>query len=84
MADQKIRLKWDFRGPEASQTAQHFLEHLIEFLEKEKLQQYSEESCRGLEYPSSALCSVFLIVESKDLTFFKEHLKPHRAFYEES
>lgn len=84
MSEQKIRLKWDFRGPEAKQTAKHFLTHLIEFLQKENLSRYNKESYQGLEQASSNFCSVFLIIESKELTFFKEHLKPHRAFYEES
>ena len=84
MSEQKIRLKWDFRGPEAKQTAKHFLTHLIEFLHKENLSRYNKESYQGVEQASSNLCSVFLIIESKELTFFKEHLKPHRAFYEES
>lgn len=83
MSGQKIKLKWDFRGPEANQTAKHFLTHLIEFLQKENLPHYNKKSRQGLEQTSNYLCSVFLIIELKELTFFKEHLKPHRAFYEE-
>ena len=84
MSERKIRLKWDFRGPEAKQTAKHFLTHLIEFLHKENLSRYNKESFQGIEQASTNFYSVFLIIESKELTFFKEHLKPHRAFYEES
>ena len=84
MSEQKIRLKWDFRGPEAKQTAKHFLTHLIEFLHKENLSRYNKEPFQGIEQASTNFYSVFLIIESKELTFFKEHLKPHRAFYEES
>jgi hypothetical protein len=34
----QVRLLWDFRGPDAERTAQHFEEHLREFFRKHDLE----------------------------------------------
>jgi hypothetical protein len=32
-----LRFHWDFRGPDAQRTAEHFCKHLEEFCEREKI-----------------------------------------------
>jgi hypothetical protein len=34
---QKVKLIWEYRGPEAQQIAEHYEHHLIEFIEEHKL-----------------------------------------------
>lgn len=34
----QVRLLWEFRGPDAEQTAQHFEQHLREFFRRHELQ----------------------------------------------
>ena len=36
MAD-KVKLTWEFRGPDAAQTAEHYLRHLVTYAEKQGL-----------------------------------------------
>ena len=35
--DRKIKLIWDFRGPQAARTAEHYQNHLAEFVTLEEL-----------------------------------------------
>ena len=73
--NRKIRLLWDFRGPEAKETAKHHVIHLKEFAEKENLS-FIESSI--LEQ-SPYFCSAFIIINESDLALYKNTLKPHRG-----
>lgn len=71
----KIKLLWDFRGPEASKIAEHHCIHLREYAVQEKLQSFDIDSTRVSEMYSIA----FMIVEEKDMDTCREALKPHRG-----
>ena len=43
------RVFWDYYGPSAKETAQHFMHHLLEFIQREQLQA-SVKTCELEEY----------------------------------
>lgn len=71
----KIKLIWDFRGPEALEISKHHCVHLEEFALKEKLHFYKIDSKLISEMYSIA----FITVDEKDMTIFRDALKPHRG-----
>lgn len=76
----KIKLLWDFRGPDASEIAKHHATHLSDFVKKESL---------GLNITGfnelSALHSVaYMVVEETKMLQIRDALLPHRGeIYEE-
>ncbi len=73
--DRKIKLIWDFRGPDALKTAEHHGKHLKEFAVIEKLHFYE---ISHLEI-SDLHCLSFIIVDEKDMKTYRDALKPHRG-----
>ena len=73
--DRKIKLIWDFRGPEAFEIAKHHCVHLKEFSEKENLTYY-EVSTNQI---SDMYCIAFITVNEADMIVFRDALKPHRG-----
>ena len=71
----KIKLIWDFRGPESLSTAKHHAIHLKEFAIKEKLIYHEVDATEFNEYLSIA----FIVVDEKDMITYRDALKPHRA-----
>ncbi|MDZ7612649.1 MAG: hypothetical protein U5K51_02165 [Flavobacteriaceae bacterium] len=75
MQERKIRLIWDFRGPEALKIAEHHCVHLEEFALKANL---DYQPCAVMEY--SELYSIaFITVNERDMLVFRDALKPHRG-----
>lgn len=73
--NRKIKLIWDFRGPEALEIAKHHCVHLKEFAVKEKLHFYETAT-----HPVSEMyCMAFITVNEKDMLTFRDALKPHRG-----
>ncbi len=73
--DKKIKLIWDFRGPEALEIAKHHCVHLKEFSQKENLT-YHEVSTNQI---SEMYCIAYIIVNEKDMLTYRDALKPHRG-----
>lgn len=73
--DRNIKLLWDFRGPDAKETAKHHTIHLKEFAELEKLA-FIEIAI--LE-KNPMLFSAFITVHEKDMKTYRDALKPHRG-----
>ncbi len=71
----KIKLIWDFRGPEALETAKHHTIHLKEFAAMEDLT-YHEA---GTKEVNPMLAYAYIIVNEKDMTVYRDALKPHRG-----
>ncbi len=71
----KIKLLWDFRGPEALKIAEHHYIHLREYAETEKL----ECTVIDITKVSEMYCIAYMIVEEKDMQSCREALKPHRG-----
>ena len=71
----KIKLLWDFRGPDAAQTAKHHTVHLKEFAEMENLTFFEID----IEEKNPMLFSAFITVDEKDMKVYRDALKPHRG-----
>jgi hypothetical protein len=76
--NRKIRLIWDFYGESAEGTAKHHVIHLKEFMEREKLNFFSEGTSSNAELHSFA----YMTVQEKDVTIIRDALLPNRAFVE--
>lgn len=72
---QKIKLIWDFKGPDALATAKHHCIHLREFSEMEKLKYYTIDHKELHEMHTIA----FLIVDEVYMKVFRDALRPHRG-----
>lgn len=70
----KIRLLWDFRGPDSLETAKHHVIHLKEFVEIDHLPYVESAVIEQNKYVNSA----YIIISESDLDIFKTALKPHR------
>lgn len=71
----KIKLIWDFRGPDAIEIAKHHIIHLEEFAVKENLIFHST----GIEQKSDWLCIAFISVNEEDMITYRDALMPHRG-----
>ena len=73
--NRKIKLIWDFRGPEALEIAKHHCVHLKEFSDKENLVNHEVATQQISEMYSIA----FITVNEADMITFRDALKPHRG-----
>jgi hypothetical protein len=73
--NRKIKLIWDFRGLEAQEIAKHHCVHLEEFALQEKLYFYKIDS----KLFSEMYFIAFIIIDEKDMSIFRDALKPHRG-----
>ena len=73
--EKKIKLLWDFRGPDALETAKHHTIHLKEFATIENLQ------CHEIDVKAlnPMLCTAFIVVNESDMKVYRDALKPHRG-----
>lgn len=71
----KIKLIWDFKGPDALETAKHHCVHLKEFSQIENLKNH------GVDFntlnPMHTIA--FVIVDEADMKLYRDALKPHRG-----
>ncbi|WP_437399664.1 hypothetical protein [Flagellimonas lutimaris] len=75
LLDRKIKIIWDFRGPTAAHTAEHYLKHLKEFVEVEEL----KYDLAGVDHFSSTHSIAYLVVAEFELNEVRSILKPHRG-----
>ena len=73
--NRKIKLLWDFRGPDAKETAKHHTIHLKEFATIEKLHFHEIE----IQEKNPMLCSAFITVDENDMKIYRDALKPERG-----
>lgn len=71
----KLKLIWDFRGPNALLTAKHHDIHLKEYIAIEKL----NITITGVETLSEMHTIAFLVVDEADMKPLRDALKPHRG-----
>jgi hypothetical protein len=71
----KIKLLWDFRGPDAKKTAEHHTIHLQEFATIENLTFHEID----IQEKNEMLFSAFITVDEKDMKTYRDALKPHRG-----
>lgn len=72
---ERVKLIWDFRGPNAFPIAQHHAKHLGEFAQAEGLQ----HSITGSEQLTEMYAIAFLVVEKEHMHALREKLKPNRG-----
>jgi len=73
--DRKIKFIWDFRGPDASQTAKHHAKHLQEYTSAEKL----ALDITGYEDINEMHSIAFMVVQEQGMIPLRDTLKPHRG-----
>ncbi len=71
----KLKLIWDFRGPEASTTAKHHEIHLKEYIEIKNINAITT----GIEILNDMHAIAFLVVNESDMKPIRDALKPHRG-----
>lgn len=73
--NRKIKLLWDFRGPDAKETAIHHTIHLREFATLKQLTFYEID----IQVKNPMLVAAFILVDEKDMKIYRDALKPHRG-----
>ncbi|MCB0409945.1 MAG: hypothetical protein KDD29_06970 [Flavobacteriales bacterium] len=73
--NRKIKVIWEFYGPDAEQTAKHHQIHLEEFALKEKL----ALDIAGVEYVNEMQWLAYLLVMENEVLTVRDALKPLRA-----
>jgi hypothetical protein len=71
----KLKLIWDFRGPNALKIAEHHQIHLKDYIKLEKL----ELNITGCKAISDMHAIAFLVVNEDDMKPIRDALKPHRG-----
>lgn len=71
----KLKLIWDFRGPNGKKTAEHHVIHLKEYIQLEKL----DINITGTEELSDMHTIAFMVVNEADMKPIRDALKPHRG-----
>lgn len=71
----KLKLIWDFRGPDALKIAEHHEIHLKEYIAIEKL----SLDITGIETVSEMHVIAFMIVNEDEMKPVRDALKPHRG-----
>lgn len=71
----KLKLIWDFRGPDASKIAQHHEIHLKQYVLLEK----APVTITGVEHINSNHSVAFLVVDEANMIPIRDALKPHRG-----
>lgn len=75
LLDRKIKMIWDFRGPGAANTAEHYQKHLEEFIIIEEL----KFDITGHQHITDTHSITFMVVAEFELKEVRNILKPHRG-----
>ncbi|SNZ02061.1 hypothetical protein [Flagellimonas pacifica] len=73
--DRRIKMIWDFRGPGAANTAQHYQKHLEEFIVIEEL----KFDITGVKHFSETHSITYMVVAEFEMGEVRDILKPHRG-----
>ena len=73
--EQKIKLIWDFRGPDALKIAEHHVIHLDEYKAVHDL----KVNETGVEQKSELYAIAYFIVSKAQMPAVRDALKPHRG-----
>lgn len=71
----KLKLIWDFHGPDASKIAEHHEIHLKEYIQLEKL----DLNITGFENLCDVHSIAFLVVNENEMKPIRDALKPLRG-----
>ncbi|WP_040279889.1 hypothetical protein [Psychroserpens damuponensis] len=76
----KLKLIWDFKGPDALKTAEHHEKHLKEFITIKK----TNLNITGFSQLNTMHSIAFMVVTDDEMKPIRDALKPHRGtLYEE-
>lgn len=71
----KLKLIWDFHGPDAFKIAEHHEIHLKQYIQLEKL----DILITGIEVLNDLHSIAFLVVDESEMKPLRDALKPHRG-----
>ncbi|MCH2489731.1 MAG: hypothetical protein MK211_06225 [Flavobacteriales bacterium] len=71
----RVKLIWDFRGPNAEPIALHHAKHLEEYAQTEQL----KHTLTGTQQLSPSHFIAFLVVEKQHMNALRISLKPNRG-----
>jgi len=71
----KLKLIWDFKGPDAELTARHHLTHLREYVKSNGLKPLGD----GIEHINGHHHICFIALHENDMPQVRDQLKPHRG-----
>lgn len=71
----KLKLIWDFKGPDAENTAAHHAIHLREYAQKHNL----DQKISGSEKLTEIHFVAYLVVTHAEMRAVRDSLKPHRG-----
>ncbi|MEW4924836.1 hypothetical protein [Algibacter sp. 2305UL17-15] len=71
----KLKLIWDFRGPDAKKIAEHHEIHLKDFIKAEQL----ALDITGVEVLSEMHAVAFMVVTEVEMKPIRDALRPHRG-----
>jgi hypothetical protein len=72
---EKIKLIWDFRGPDAAKIAEHHEIHLKEFIQIKKI----TLNITGFTVLNEVYAIAYMVVEKSEMIPVRDALKPHRG-----
>jgi hypothetical protein len=75
--DKRIKLIWDFRGPQSGATARHFELHLKES------PLFRPDIPTGVEHLNEMHSLAFMVVAASEMPEFRDALKPHMGSHAE-
>lgn len=71
----KLKLIWDFHGPDAYKIAEHHEMHLKQYIASKKV----KVILTGIETLSNMHAIAFLVVDENNMKPLRDALKPHRG-----
>jgi hypothetical protein len=71
----KLKLIWDFRGPDATKIAEHHEKHLRDYIAIKKI----ESTITGCEIINEMHTIAFMVVDEIDMKPIRDNLKPNRG-----
>lgn len=71
----KLKLIWDFRGPDAFKIAEHHVIHLKEYANKQVANVFKIDH----EILHELHTIAYMIINEEDMKIFRDSLKPHRG-----
>ncbi|NND14788.1 MAG: hypothetical protein HKN89_00515 [Eudoraea sp.] len=77
MGGRRIKLIWDFRGPDSEKTAEHHDLHLKEYIRTTN----GNEGDTGHVVHSEFHSIAFLVVDEEKMISVRDQLLPHRGEY---
>ena len=75
MSSRKLKLIWDFFGPDALKIAEHHEIHLKEYIQLEKL----DCDITGFKALNANQAIAFMVVDETDMIMVRDALKPRRG-----